>query len=321
MNLPVSQFYHVSVDNAEPLSRLWRVTGQQFAWVGDSSYPGGVTNSRWENMYSGDGFWMLEDPSDSAYIYAESQGGEIGRVNRYTHETRAIKPLPEYGEKKLRFNWNTPIQMSPNEKGRSISVRSSCSALATTASRGSAFLPISPPTIRRNRSRRSPAASPSTIPPRRCIPPIYSISESPKNGQIIWVGTDDGNLQITRDGAKTWTNVMGNVPDLAKTSWVSTMEASRFDEATAYATFDRHTFGDMKPYAYKTTDYGKTWTALPVQQNAAFAATPMSSRRTRSIATSCSSAPNLVCGSPSMAVSAGRSTREAIFPPSRCAIS
>ena len=96
---------------------------------------------------------------------------------------------------------------------------------------------------------------------------IYSISESPKNGQIIWVGTDDGNVQITRDGAKTWTNVVGNVSGLGKNSWVTTIEASRFDEATAYATFDRHTFGDMKPYVYKTTDYGKTWTALPAQES------------------------------------------------------
>src|SRR5712664_2730654 len=96
---------------------------------------------------------------------------------------------------------------------------------------------------------------------------IYSISESAKNAQIIWVGTDDGNVQITRDGGKTWTNVVANVPGLAKNSWVSTIESSRFDEATAYATFDRHTFGDIKPYVYKTTDYGKTWNALPVREN------------------------------------------------------
>jgi hypothetical protein len=96
---------------------------------------------------------------------------------------------------------------------------------------------------------------------------IYSISESPKNGQVIWVGTDDGNVQITRDGAKTWTNVVGNVSGLAKNSWVTTIEASRFDESTAYATFDRHTFGDMKPYVYKTTDYGQTWTQLPAQES------------------------------------------------------
>jgi hypothetical protein len=96
---------------------------------------------------------------------------------------------------------------------------------------------------------------------------IYSISESPKNGQIIWVGTDDGNVQVTRDGSKTWTNVVGNVNGLGKNSWVTTIEASRFDEATAYATFDRHTFGDMKPYVYRTTDFGQTWKALPAGEN------------------------------------------------------
>ena len=96
---------------------------------------------------------------------------------------------------------------------------------------------------------------------------IYSISESPRNGQIIWVGTDDGNLQITRDGAKTWTNVVGNVKGLAANSWVSTVAAGRFDDGVAYATFDRHTYGDMTPYAYKTSDYGKTWTSLNLAEN------------------------------------------------------
>jgi photosystem II stability/assembly factor-like uncharacterized protein len=91
---------------------------------------------------------------------------------------------------------------------------------------------------------------------------VYSISESPRDGQTIWVGTDDGNVQLTRDGGKTWTNVVANVPDLPKFSWVSWVEASRFDPATAYATFDRHTFGDMDPHVYKTTDYGKTWTPI-----------------------------------------------------------
>src|SRR5438105_3581480 len=91
---------------------------------------------------------------------------------------------------------------------------------------------------------------------------IYSISESPRDGQTIWVGTDDGNLQVTRDGAKSWTNVVGNVPNLPKASWVSWVEASLYDAGTAYATFDRHTFGDMEPHVFKTTDYGKTWTSI-----------------------------------------------------------
>jgi hypothetical protein len=91
---------------------------------------------------------------------------------------------------------------------------------------------------------------------------IYSISESPRDGQTIWVGTDDGNLQVTRDGAKSWTNVAGNVPNVPKASWVSWVEASLYDAGTAYATFDRHTFGDMEPHVFKTTDYGKTWTPI-----------------------------------------------------------
>ena len=93
-NLPVSQFYHVSVDNAMPY-HVYGGLQDNSSWVGDSSYPGGITKHRWENMYGGDGFWMFADPSDPDYIYAESQGGEIGRVNRKTHETRSIKPLPQ----------------------------------------------------------------------------------------------------------------------------------------------------------------------------------------------------------------------------------
>jgi hypothetical protein len=94
---------------------------------------------------------------------------------------------------------------------------------------------------------------------------IYSISESPKNGQLIWAGTDDGNLQITRDGGKNWTNTAPNLPGVAQPSWISWVEASRYEESTAYAAVDRHTAGDMKPYLFKTTDYGKTWTALPLE--------------------------------------------------------
>ena len=117
MNLPISQFYHVSTDNSDPY-HVYGGLQDNSSWVGDSSYPGGVTNSRWENMFGGDGFWMFEDTSDPNYIYAEAQGGEIGRVNRLLRtRSAAIKPLPNYGEKKLRFNWNTPIHMSPNEKG------------------------------------------------------------------------------------------------------------------------------------------------------------------------------------------------------------
>jgi photosystem II stability/assembly factor-like uncharacterized protein len=266
MNLPVSQFYHVSTDNSDPY-HVYGGLQDNSSWVGDSSYPGGVTNSRWENMFGGDGFWMFEDTSDPNYIYAEAQGGEIGRVNRYTHEGRSIKPLPNYGEKKLRFNWNTPIHMSPNEKG---TLYIGAQFLFRSRDHGQSWDRISPDLTTNDPEKQKQEESGGVTIDNSSAEmhtTIYSISESPKNGQIIWVGTDDGNVQITRDSAKTWTNVVGNINGLAKNSWVSTIEAGRFDESTAYGTFDRHTFGDLKPYAYKTTDYGKTWTELPLAES------------------------------------------------------
>src|SRR6266568_3496148 len=115
-NLPVSQFYHVSVDMDMPY-HVYGGLQDNSSWVGDSSYPGGITSSRWENMYNGDGFWVFADTSDPTYVYEDSQGGEIVRVNRKTLVGRGIKPLPNYGEGKLRFNWNAPIHVSPNEPG------------------------------------------------------------------------------------------------------------------------------------------------------------------------------------------------------------
>ncbi|MGB0042048.1 MAG: glycosyl hydrolase, partial [Terriglobales bacterium] len=166
-----------------------------------------------------------------------------------------------------RFNWNTPIHMSPNEKG---TIYIGAQFLFRSRDHGQSWERISPDLTTNDPEKQKQEESGGVTVDNSSAEmhtTIYSISESPKNGQIIWVGTDDGNVQITRDGAKTWTNVVGNVSGLGKNSWVSTIEASRFDEGTAYATFDRHTFGDMKPYVYKTTDYGKTWTALPAQES------------------------------------------------------
>ncbi|HST53555.1 MAG TPA: hypothetical protein VLJ61_16200 [Pyrinomonadaceae bacterium] len=258
-NLPVSQFYHVSVD----MDRPYHVYGglqDNSDWIGDSQYPGGITNSRWENIYGGDGFWTFVDPSDPTYIYTESQGGEMGRVNRKTLETPNLKPLPEYNEGKLRFNWNTPIHVSKDG-----TVYIGAQFLFRSRDHGQTWDRISPDLTTNDPEKQKQEQSGGVTVDNSAAEThttIYSICESPKNSNLIWAGTDDGNVQITRDGGKTWTNVVGNIRGLPKNAWVSYIDAGHFDEGTAYATFDLHTFGDMKTYVYKTTDYGQTWTPL-----------------------------------------------------------
>jgi photosystem II stability/assembly factor-like uncharacterized protein len=256
-NLPISQFYHVSVDDLDPY-QVYGGLQDNSSWVGQSQYPGGINNSEWENMYGGDGFWVFSDPADPDYIYAEYQGGNVARINRKTHEIRDIQPKPNYGEK-LRFNWNTPIHLSPNEKG---TIYIAAQFLFRSRNHGQSWERISPDlTTNDNAKQQQELSGGITVDnsSAEMHTTIYTISESPRDGQTIWVGTDDGNVQLTRDGGKTWKNLVGNIKGLPKNSWVSWIEASRHDAGTAYAAFDRHTFGDMTSYVYKTSDFGKTW--------------------------------------------------------------
>ena len=269
-NLPISQFYHVSLDNADPY-HVYGGLQDNSSWVGDSAYPGGITSSRWENMFNGDGFWMFADPSDPDYVFAEYQGGSIGRVNMRTHETRDIQPklgaadLKRYT--KLRFNWNTPIALSPHEPG---TVYIGAQFLFRSRDHGQSWERISPDLTSNDPQKQKQEQSGGITVDNSAAEmhtTVYSISESPVAAGLIWVGTDDGNLQLTRDGGQHWDNVVGNVPGVARNAWVSWVQASAFAPGSAYVAFDRHTFGDMAAYVYATTDFGKSWRPLVSSQD------------------------------------------------------
>ena len=260
-NLPISQFYHVSVD----LERPYNVYGglqDNSSWVGESAYPGGITNSRWENMYGGDGFWMFVDPTDQNYIYAEYQGGNISRIHRKTKEARTIKPLPRYGEKIQRFNWNAPIHISPTRNG---TIYIGSQYLFRSRDFGQSWDRISPDLTTNDPEKQKQELSGGVTVDNSSAEmhtTIYAIAESPRNPLVLYVGTDDGNVQVSQNGGTTWTNVTGNIQGLPKNAWVSSIEASHFAAGTVFATFDLHTFGDLTPYAYRSTDFGRTWTNL-----------------------------------------------------------
>jgi photosystem II stability/assembly factor-like uncharacterized protein len=260
-NLPISQFYHVSVDNAEPYN-VYGGLQDNSSWFAPSSSPGGITNAQWWNLYGGDGFWVFPDPTDDDYAYAEYQGGEISRINKKTNESRNIKPLPEYKEAKLHFNWNTPIHVSATDKG---TLYVGSQYLFRSRDRGQTWERISPDLSTKDPNKVKQEESGGITVDNSAAEmheSIYSICESPKDHNVVWAGTDDGMLWVTRDAGKNWDNVGKNIQGLGNNPWVSYIDAGKFAAGTAYVTFDRHTFGDMKPYVFKTTDYGKTWTNL-----------------------------------------------------------
>jgi photosystem II stability/assembly factor-like uncharacterized protein len=259
-NLPISQFYHVSLDDKDPYN-VYGGLQDNSSWTGPSAAPGGITNAKWENLYGGDGFWTLVDPTDPDFVYAESQGGYVGRVNRKTGVARDIQPKAAYGEK-LRFNWNAPIHASQTQKG---TIYIGAQFLFRSRDRGDSWERISPDLTTNDEEKQKQEESGGVTVDNSSAEmhtTIYSISESPKDAHVVWVGTDDGNLQLTRDGGKAWTNVAPGVPGLPPFSWVSWVEASRFDPAVAYAAFDRHMQGDMTPWVFRTGDYGQTWTRI-----------------------------------------------------------
>jgi hypothetical protein len=261
MNLPLSQFYTIAVDNEEPYN-VYGGLQDNGSWYAPSSNPGGIQNSSWKMTNFGDGFHSYPHPSDNNVVYSESQGGNVVRHDKRDGQVKDIKPLHKEGEPEYRFNWNTPIYISPTDPER---LYLGAQYLFLSTDRGDSWKKLSPdlttndPKLQRQKKSGGLSIDNSSAENNTTI---YTISESHKDNNTIWVGTDDGNLQVTSDGGKTWNNVAVNIDSLPVRTWCTSVEAGHFDKNTAYVTFDGHRTGNMKPLVYKTTDLGKTWKSI-----------------------------------------------------------
>lgn len=257
-NLPISQFYHVSFDNQQPY-HVYGGLQDNGSWSGPSRAPGGVSNNLWRNVGFGDGFWVFVDPFDDNTIYSEYQGGNLQRINRELSEVKSIAPIALTGQESLRFNWNTPLHLSTSNPG---TIYYGSQHLHRSTNRGESWETISPDLTTddddRQRQLQSGGLSIDNSTAENNAS-IYSISESPVDSSVIWVGTDDGYLQLTRDAGSTWDNLTRHIPELPKNTWISSVTASPHNAPTAFITADGHRTGDMQTHVYMTTDFGEHW--------------------------------------------------------------
>ncbi len=267
-NLPVSQFYQISLDNAEPYN-IYGGLQDNGSWYGPSSSPGGIEARDWKRIGYGDGFRVLKHPT-KPIIYSEMQGAQnVWRINTEKNTTKNVEPIPD-GDEELRFNWNAPMAISAHKPDR---FYMGSQYLHKSEDMGNNWTKISPDLTTNDLTKqdkesgglskdKSGAETHTTI---------FTIAESPVNENVIWVGTDDGNVQVTTDGGKNWTNTVSNIPNLPANTWVYHIEASVHNAGTAYAVFDGHTSGDMNTYVYKTSDYGKNWKSIATDDIIGFA--------------------------------------------------
>ncbi|MCT8340309.1 hypothetical protein MG296_09610 [Flavobacteriaceae bacterium TK19130] len=269
-NLPLSQFYHISTDDAEPYN-VYGGLQDNGSWFGPSSSPGGVNARDWNSVGVGDGFRVLKHPTKNI-IYSEMQGAEnVWRYDADRHRTKTIQPLPRKGDPELRFNWNAPMAVSKHVPDR---FYMGSQFVHKSDDMGDTWTIISPDLTTNDPTKQDQSKSGGLSVDNSGAEnhtTIFTIAESPLDQNILWVGTDDGNVQVTTDGGKNWTNVTENLVGIPDNTWVYHIEASEHGKGTAYAVFDGHTTGDMKPYALKTTDFGKTWKNIisdDIQDNA-----------------------------------------------------
>lgn len=269
-NLPVSQFYHIDVDEETPYN-VYGGLQDNGSWYGPSRSPGGVEARDWNRIGYGDGFRVLKHPTKDI-IYSEMQGAEnVWRYDISKNQQKTIQPLRVEGDPKLRFNWNAPIITSSHQPDR---IYIGSQFVHRSDDMGDTWVKVSPDLTTNDPKKQNQEESGGLSADNSGAEnhtTIFTIAESSLDENVIWVGTDDGNVQVTTDGGKKWKNTIKNVEGLPANTWVYHIEASSFDKATAYAVFDGHTANDRNTYVYKTTDYGKTWTSIATDEIEGFA--------------------------------------------------
>jgi photosystem II stability/assembly factor-like uncharacterized protein len=265
-NIPLGQFYQIHADNRQPFYYVMGGLQDNGSWTGPSRTrePAGIFNDDWRMVSFGDGFYTINHPDDPEIYLSESQGGNILRTDFRTREQQEVNPWgrgsgdgPAEGEK-YRFNWNAPIVISPHDAK---TVYFAGNVVFKSTDFGKTWEQISSDLTTNDPAKLKDAGGPVAVENTTAEyhSTIITIAESPLQKGMIWAGTDDGNLQLTTDGGKSWNNLISNVSGLSANSPVSHVEPSRTGAQVAYISFDRHMFDDFRPYVFKTTNGGKTW--------------------------------------------------------------
>jgi photosystem II stability/assembly factor-like uncharacterized protein len=264
-NQPTAQFYHVAVDNHWP----YRVYGAQqdntTVAIASQTDDGVIARQDWYEVGGGESGYISPDPRDPDIVYAGSDGGTI---TRYDHRTKLMEDVSPYpldtsgngaGELKYRFQWTEPVMVSAYDSNV---IYSASQYVMKSSDQGRSWTSISPDLTRNDKSKQKPSGGNITldITSVEYYDTIFALAESPLQRGLLWAGTDDGLIQLTRDDGKSWENVTPK--DMPEWSMVSIIEASHFDPGTAYAAIDRHKLDDLNPLIYKTHDGGKTWTRI-----------------------------------------------------------